>query len=148
MEEELAKHTKKIYHSVKETGHSGWEKLKEVGIEIFIIVFAVTLSIGLHNWSDHRNEQKETREFLLGIKSDLSQDIHLLEDNKRSILRVNAGFDYISALNNSKTIDTASGQAIGGHLNFEARTTHPNIGRCEGFKSSGKIGTIEDDSLK
>jgi hypothetical protein len=51
---------------MKEPGHSGWEKLKEVSIEVFIIVFAVTLSIGLHNWSEHRNEQYETREFLQG----------------------------------------------------------------------------------
>jgi Family of unknown function (DUF6090) len=148
MEEELTKHTKKIYHTIKNPGHSFLEKLKEVAIEIFIIVFAVTLSIWLHNWSDHRLEQKETEEFLRGLKNDLAKDIELLKENKNAIARVDSGFNFIVALNNNKAIDTASGKLISDHLNLEACTTHPNIGRYEGFKSSGKIGTIENDSLK
>jgi hypothetical protein len=148
MEEELAKHTKKIYHTMKKPGHSFWEKLKEVSIEIFIIVFAVTLSIGLHNWSDHRNEQRETEEFLKGLRNDLGKDIQLLEDNEKAIVRVNAGLLFVSALNKSRAIDTASNKLIGDTLNFTAASTHPNIGRYDGFKSSGKIGTIDNDSLK
>jgi len=62
---------------MKRPQHSFWEKVKEVAIEIFIIVFAVTLSIWLHSWSDHRHEQKEVEEFLSGLKGDLAKDIAL-----------------------------------------------------------------------
>src|SRR5882762_327691 len=148
MQEEVAKHTKKIYHTMKNPGHSFWEKVKEIAIEIFIIVFAVTLSIWLHNWSDHRHEQKETEEFLRGLKDDLANDIKLLEENKHSIARVNEDFNFIIGLNENKTIDTVSEALIAHHLQFALSNTHANVGRYDGFKSSGKIGTIENDSLK
>jgi hypothetical protein len=148
MEEELTKHTKKIYHTMKTPGHSFWEKGKEVAVEIFIIVFAVTLSIWLHSWSDHRHEQKETAEFLRGLKDDLSKDIRLLEENKDTIARIDSSFRFLGAFIHAGSIDTASEGLISHYLNFSLVLTHPQIGRYEGFKSSGKIGTIENDSLK
>jgi hypothetical protein len=148
MEEEVTKHTKKIYESLKSPGRSFWEKTKEVAIEIFIIVFAVTLSIWFHAWSDHRHEQKEAHEFLIGLKNDLSNDILLIEENKTAITRVDSNFMTLLALINSKSIDTINERMISRHLYFDLLVTHPNIARYEGFKSSGKIGTIENDSLK
>lgn len=148
MQDEVAKHTKKIYQAMKSPQHSFWEKVKEVAIEIFIIVFAVTLSIWLHSWSDHRHEQKEAEEFLRGLKGDLAKDIALLEANRNTFMQLDSNFNLLAALDDSKGIDTTSGRRLYDLFDFEERVTHPNIGRYEGFKSSGKIGTIEDDSLK
>lgn len=148
MQEEVTKHTKEIYRALKSREHHLWEKIIDVAVEIFIIVFAVTLSIWLHNWSDHRREQFETDEFLTGLKSDLAKDIQLLEDNKRVSARVDSNFTYLFTLGTTGAIDTASDRLISHHLAFEMNATHANVGRYEGFKSSGKIGTIESDSLK
>jgi hypothetical protein len=148
MEDEVTKHTKKIYSTLKSHEHSFWKKTKEVAIEIFIIVFAVTLSIWLHSWSDHRHEQKEVQEFLNGLKNDLSNDILLIEENKNTIARVDSNFIALIALKKNQSIDTVSESMISHHLYFDMCVTHPNIARYEGFKSSGKIGTIENDSLK
>jgi len=148
MQDEVAKHTKKIYQAMKSPQHSFWEKVKEVAIEIFIIVFAVTLSIWLHSWSDHRHEQKEAEEFLKGLKDDLAKDIRLLEANRHTFIQLDSNFNLIAALDDSKAIDTTSGRTLSYLFDFEERITHPNVGRYEGFKSSGKIGTIENDSLK
>jgi len=148
MQEEVAKHTKKIYRTMKSSEHSVWEKVKEIAIEVFIIVFAVTLSIWLHSWSDHRHEQKEAAEFLKGLKDDLGKDIVLLEANRKTFIQLDSNFNLIAALDDSKAIDTTSGRRLYDLFDFEERVTHPNIGRYEGFKSSGKIGTIENDSLK
>jgi hypothetical protein len=148
MEKELANHTKKIYETVKDPREGFWHKMKEVGIEIFIIVFAVTLSIWLHNWSDHRHEQQETKEFLRGLKDDLTKDTLLMKSNRADFVKVDSNFWFLRTLYTSKAIDTASDRLITHHLDFEMRATHANIGRYEGFKSSGRIGTIEDDSLK
>jgi hypothetical protein len=127
--------------------HSFGEKLKEIVIEIFIIVFAVTLSIWFHNWSDHRHEQKEAIEFLRGLKDDLNEDIKLIETNKNIVTRLDSNFHFILALKKPGA-DTITDTVIAPHLAFFLRVTRPNIGRYEGFKSSGKIGTIENDSLK
>jgi hypothetical protein len=45
MQDEVLKHTEKIYKTAKSAQHSFGEKIREIIIEIFIIVFAVTLSI-------------------------------------------------------------------------------------------------------
>jgi hypothetical protein len=148
MQEEVAKHTKKIYGAIQNPGHTFWEKVKEVTVEILIIVFAVTLSIWLHAWSDNRHEQAETHEFLQGLKSDLAKDIRIIDENKQTIIHVDSNFTFLRTLNDNHNIDTASDHLINHYLDFELCTTHPNIGRYEGFKSSGKIGTIENDSLK
>jgi len=148
MEDEIGKHTKKIYTALKHSKEPFIKKLKEIFIEIFIIVFAITLSIWLHNWSDHRHEQIETNEFLKGLRDDLSNDILLIEENKKAVERVDSDFRFIYGLNQNRPIDSVSEKQISHHIYFDLRVTHPNIGRYEGFKSSGKMGTIENDSLK
>jgi hypothetical protein len=148
MEEELSKHTKKIYHAVKEPGHGFWEKVKEVAIEIFIIVFAVTLSIWFHNWSDHRHEQQEVQEFLSGLKSDLARDIDSLKWNSNLIAETHSNCAFLLTLVESHAVDTAGAKTLSDHLSINLITSHPNVGRYEGFKSSGKIGAIGNDSLK
>src|SRR3982751_988785 len=78
MQDEVLKHTEKIYKTARSSQHSFWEKVKEIFIEIFIIVFAVTLSIWLHNWSEHRAQQAEAKEFFIDLKDDLTKDIQNL----------------------------------------------------------------------
>jgi hypothetical protein len=53
-DQEIVKHTKKIYKVWHSKEHTFMQKFKEFLLEIFIIVFAVTLSIWFHNWSEHR----------------------------------------------------------------------------------------------
>jgi hypothetical protein len=55
-EDEIAKHTKKIYKTWRAKELNFWHKLKEIMVEIFIIVFAVTVSIWFPNRSEHSNE--------------------------------------------------------------------------------------------
>jgi hypothetical protein len=148
MQEEVAKHTEKIYKTIKNKEHSAGEKIKEIAIEIGIIVFAVTLSIWLHGWSDHRQEQKETKEFLLGLKSDLAKDIRGLQEDKTGLIREDSNFQFLRAIDEDHRVDTASDHFITHYLDFALFATHASIGRYEGFKSSGKLGTIENDSLK
>lgn len=148
MQEEVTKHTKKIYQTMKNPEKGFWEKVKEVTIEIFIIVFAVSLSIWLHNWSDHREQQKETAEFLAGLKVDLGEDIAQLEDNRKTFIQQDSTFKFLENIYHSGEVDTMNLVRIGNHFNFQMRTTHFNIARYDGFKSTGKIGTIESESLK
>src|SRR5882724_278292 len=148
MEDEITKHTKKIYDTAKSSKHSFGEKVKEIIIEICIIVFAVTLSIWFHGWSDHRHEQKEAKEFLKGLKDDLIKDIKLLEKNKKIAVNSDSNFNFLASLKNNQRANTYKDSEINNHLSIAIPVTLPSVGRYEGFKSSGKIGTIENDSLK
>jgi hypothetical protein len=93
MQDELTKHGLKIYKTMSDKKHSFGEKFREIFIEIAIIVFAVTLSIYVHSWSEHRHEQKEVKEFLRGLKTDLTNDLVQLKDNRDSIAKIATLFD-------------------------------------------------------
>jgi hypothetical protein len=147
MQEEVTKHTKKIYGTMKNTEHTLGEKTKEIIIEIFIIVFAVTLSIGLHSWSEHRHQQEEVTAFLVNLKNDLQNDIKILDEEKEEYKKANLGYEKILGLT---TFQLDSIQKSKNEVNFPIHSQGPklNIGNYEGFKSSGKIGYIEDEQLK
>lgn len=148
MQDEVVKHSRKIYQVMKNSAHTFGERIKEIIIEIFIIVFSVTLSIWLHSWSEHRHEQMEVSEFLRGLKDDLNNDTRLIEANKNTIATLDSNFHFLLSVKKSSIEDRNMDSAISRSFNFEIPVTHSNVGRYEGFKSSGKIGTIENDSLK
>jgi hypothetical protein len=148
MQDEVTKHGRKIYHIMKNSQHTFGERVKEIIIEICIIVFAVTLSIWFHSWSEHRHEQEEVSEFLRGLKDDLNNDLKLLENNKNIITTLDSNFHFILSVKKGSNADKHTDTVISKYFKFEIPETHPNIGRYEGFKSSGKIGTIKNDSLK
>ena len=146
-EQEVIKHTKKVYKIWSSKDHSFWQKVKEFLLEVFIIVFAITLSIWFHNRSEHAHQQEDVKHFLLGLKSDLKRDLGEMNEDKAAYLKQKAVFSYITSvkLNQPLNLDTLTkyGNSI---LNTTA--LNPNNGRFEGFKSSGKIGAIENEELQ
>lgn len=147
MQEEVQKHTQKIYKAVKNTEHTLGDKVKEIIIEIFIIVFAVTLSIGLHGWSEHRHQQEEVSVFLVNLKNDLQNDIKNIDIENKAYQKSNISYEKILALT---TLQLDSIYNSKNKVNFPVYSHGPkmNIANYEGFKSSGKIGYIEDEKLK
>jgi hypothetical protein len=146
-EEEVAKHTKKIYKIWNNKEHGLWHKTKDFLIEIFIIVFSISISIWLHDKSEHSHQQKEVKEFLLGLREDLLADIHEMNDDKISYLNQDKTFNYIASI---KLNQTLSADTLNKYQNFLYNITRlqQNNGRFEGFKASGKIGFIEDEKLQ
>ena len=147
MEDEILKHGMKAYREMKNEKHNIWEKIKEIFIEILIIVFAVTISIWLHSWDEHRQQQKEVKEFLSDLKDDLQQDTQSLIATKDAVTKTNKGYyNFIELSNNLQ--DTANKKSLSYSFSTGIVTTKITNGDYEGFKSSGKIGYIEDKKLK
>lgn len=145
-EQEVMKHTKKVF-GLWQTDNPFWHKFAEFIIEIFIIVFAITVSIYFHDRSELRHQRHETKEFLLGLKQDLKTDIEEMNQDKSSFTKSQRAFTYITSrkLNESLSEDTI--RKYSGWI-FNTTGLVPNSGRFEGFKSSGKIGTIENKELQ
>jgi hypothetical protein len=145
-EQEVIKHTKKVF-GLWQTNNPVWHKVADFILEIFIIVFAITVSIFFHDRSELKHQRHETREFLLGLKQDLKTDIEEMNQDKNSFFQSQKAFKYITSrkLNGSLNPDT-----IRNYNTWIFNTTGlvPNSGRFEGFKSSGKIGTIENKELQ
>ncbi len=145
-EQEVIKHTKKIVATLKSDKHSFWDKVREFITEIFIIVFAITLSIWFHSWSEHRSEQKQVKIFLLGLKHDINEDISQTKMVINDYKMYDTLYTYISHFSPVKQPNKDSIAYVVGLLN---RNTflRPNKNRFNGFLSAGKMNNIESDSL-
>ena len=146
-EQEVIKHTKKVFSIWNNKEHGLWHKIREFLIEIIIIVFAVSLSIWLHDRSEHKHQQKEVKEFLLGLREDLLKDITEMKTDKESYLNQGIAFSYITGVKLNQTLDKDSLRKYQSSL-FNTTRLQQNSGRFEGFKASGKIGEIEDQTLQ
>lgn len=146
-DQEVIKHTKKIFKIWSSPEHSFWHKVREFFVEIFIIVFAVSLSIWLHERSEHQHQQQEVKEFLLGIREDFLSDIEEMTEDKENYLNQGKVFKYIYSV---KLGQPVSADSIYKYRNYLFNTTrlNQNSGRFDGFKASGKIGLIEDQTIQ
>lgn len=146
MEHEVKSHAVKAYKVWKNPHVAFWHKVKEIAIEVGIIVFAVSLSIWLHSWSEHRHEQKQVNTFLLGLRKDLQADV----SDAKELIEYYNGFtklySYLSSLNEHKQPDIDSLKLAIAHIN-ENGYLRPHKTRFNGFSSTGKIMNIENDSL-
>jgi hypothetical protein len=147
MQEEVTKHTKKIYGTMKNTEHTLGEKTKEIIIEILIIVFAVSLSIWLHSWSEHRHQQDEVKSFLINLKKDLKNDMDRLNEDKSGYLKITKEYESIINLTPYQ-LDSLKKNKSDIKIDVFTGGKKTNDGNYEGFKSSGKIGNIENEELK
>ena len=145
-EQEIVKHTKMIF-GIWKTKSSFLHKLSEFIAEILIIVFAITLSIYFHDRSELKHQRHEAKAFLLGLKQDLTTDIEEMNSDKKSYQNSGVIFRYIT---NRRLNEKLNADTISKYSNWIFNTTGliPNSGRFEGFKSSGKMGTIENKELQ
>ena len=148
MQDEITKHTKKIYSTVKNSEHSLGEKLKEIIIEVSIIVFAVSLSIWLHGWSEHKHQQSEVKSFLNNLKNDLKKDIERFNSDKSGYQNVTKAYEFIVNITPKQLDSLKKNKTTGLNIPFYTAGKKTNDGNYEGFKSSGKIGNIENEELK
>lgn len=147
MEDEVTKRTKKIYMTAKNSNFTFLQKAKEIIIEFFVLVFAITISILLNNWSQDRNQQKEVNTFLSELKNDLQNDNENISNSKEKMTKYLKEYKYAVSLTQPQ-IDSLKQIHGSVEINTSISTTKISNGNYEGFKSSGKIGYIENKKLK
>lgn len=143
----IKKHGKKAL-GMEEHGHrkQTWrQRLPEILLEIGIIVFAVTLSIQLHAWHERALDREAERHFLVGLRTDLQNDLRELRNDSISYVRTKRNFKYLLSINPATThLDSIKRRTFG---LYNRTNLVPNISRFEGFKSSGRLTVIQDDEL-
>lgn len=131
-EQEVIKHTKNIF-TLWGKKNSIWHKIGEFILEILIIVFAITLSIYLHDRSVRKHQQHETREFLIGLKEDLTTDIAEMKEDMETFKRSNKAFRYVTSRKLHESLNLDSLKSYQNSI-FNTTGLVPNSGRFEGFK--------------
>jgi len=147
MENEIKDHAVKAYKTIKNPHLKFWHKVGEISIEVAIIIFAVTLSIWVHDMSDHNHEQKDVKSFLLGLRQDLKTDLVQMKEDTNAFTQQGLIFVYITTNPPGIKLNKDSLKKRQDYL-FNITSFVGNDGRYQGFKSSGKLGNIEDDSLQ
>lgn len=146
--EEIAKHGKRLANLFAFGEPDFRRKLRDGLVEILIIACAVSISSWFQSFGEHRHEQTQARAFLLGLKRDVRADINQIyllvnqrhEQDAQIALLAQAqpdpdpGFDYAP-------LERALNSLEQRHLFI------PQTSRYEGFKSSGKLTTIENTVL-
>jgi hypothetical protein len=143
---EVIKHTKKI-KSIFHSDNPLVEKLIEFLVEIVIIVFAVSITIWFHDLAEHRHQQKEVKEFLVGLKQDLKSDLAEMQSDQGGYQKQLAALRFFSSMETNNPDITDSLKKYSDQI-FNKVELVQNNGRFEGFKSSGKIGNIENKKLQ
>ena len=145
-EQEIRKNFKKVVTITKDKKKGIWHKLEEIAIEIAIVVFAVSVTIWFHSWSEHRHQQKEVKEFLIGLNKDLDKDIEEMKQDMNAYVLQQKLFSYLSSIPENKGANIDSIQQYKSCL-FNFILFGKNSGRYQGFKSSGKLAYIENEEL-
>jgi hypothetical protein len=144
-EQEIIKHTKKVLKVATDPKKHWKEKLGEIALEIFIIVFAITLSLYLHERAEKNEERHLQDEFLLGLKEDLQSDIKELSGDSISYIKNLNGFRYFKRL----AVEQGTADSIPYYWNtlYNTADLQPNDSRFQGMKSAGKLYVIADKKL-
>ena len=145
-ENEIIKHAKKAYTVFQSSSMGIKDKLKDIFIEIVIIVFAVSISIWFHNWSESIHDRGEEKEFLMGLKQDLQADIDNMKGSRDFYTATLHGIRYF--LNSSKDGSLQKDSIMKySDVFFSSTDLDPHIARYEGLKSSGKFKIVRNKEL-
>lgn len=145
-DQEVIKHGKKLLGIWGKKDHPFLHKAADLVVEIFIIVFAVSISIGFHNWNANKHEQAQVKAFLLGLKKDIRADINASKENLLGYKNYDTTYCYLSSLRRDKVPNNDSLKHGLSNLNSSI-SLKLHKSRFTGFLSAGKIMSIENDSL-
>jgi hypothetical protein len=142
----LAKHGKTLFSMATSDQHSAWQKLRAVVVEITVIALAVSVSIWLHGIGERWTEQRQAKTFLLGLKRDIRSDISQINRIIDTDRARDQAYVYLATLDPGAAPDQKKFNDAYAQTQVETSLI-PQIGRYEGFKSSGKLTSIRDDAL-
>lgn len=145
-DQEIIKHIKAAIDASRDKKRNWSHKIREILLEIGIIVFAVSLSIWLHGWAEDRKDRREEREFLTGMREDLKADIHEMRGDIAWYDRAKLGMDYFERVGAGLPLSPDSVLAYRWVL-FSFAQKEPRASRYEALKSSGRMNIIENKEL-
>lgn len=145
-EEKIIDHTEKAIKAVLSKERKWYEKLKEFLFEILIIVIAVSLTLWLHNLNDRRHEDKQERDFLVGIREDLKRDTSSLN---KGIAWSNDVLIYYGRVWEQIYSHNIDARYVDANWDNMLNTSYLSFDYSlfESFESSGNLRLIENKNL-
>ena len=135
-DQEVIKHVKAAIEAARDKKKSWKHKLREIVLEVTIIVFAVSLSIWLHGWAEGLKDRKEEREFLVGLKQDLEADLKEMRSDRETTLKRYQGSQYFARVGSGETMNKDSVNAYVWIFGSWSQIS-PRASRFEALKGAG-----------
>ena len=145
-EQEVIKHVKAAIAVSKDKTKKWQTKVLDILLEIGIIVFAVSLSIWLHNLSDSNKDRDEEREFLAGLKGDLQADMAEMKGDSTAYRLEQRAIGYFQRVGGGEAINKDS-MLFYRDMLFDDAQTYPRSSRFEALKGSGRMSIIRNKQL-
>jgi len=146
-EDEIRKHTKAALKTLRDPEKDWKHKFKDILLEIVIIVFAVSLSIWLHNWSEDAKDRNTEKEFLTGLKGDIQADLVEMKNDREGLKAMLKGVHYFEKVGAGVELNKDSLNSYV-WIFFSQTQINPRISRFEALKGSGKLDIIENKKLQ
>ena len=145
-EQEIIKHTKAIVDLSTDRKKPWQHRIREIIGEILIIVFAVSISIWFHNWSESWKDRTQEKNFLEGLKTDLLADMKEMNGDRASYAFGMKGVKYFEKVGAGMPLDEDSLRAYES-IFFGDIQINPRISRFEALKGSGRLDIISNNEL-
>jgi hypothetical protein len=123
-----------------------WKKIKTLSIEMAVIIGSILLAQYIERLREQRHEAREAKEFLLGLKQDISEDIVEVNEVLESYGEYKVLYNFLS---NYDPVKVPNKDSLNDIIMMTRSSAYlrPNTSRFEGFKSSGKLDQIENKEL-
>jgi len=146
MEDEIIKNTNQIWKKLRAKGGI-FQKIRSIVGEILVIGFAFSFSIWLNNRAEYKKEQEEVLDFLLICQEELSGDTANLKRIKGQVESIIRSNQILIGLD-EKMLDSIKKNNI--ELTFDGTPIirRTQLAGYEGFKTTGRLGNIENKDLK
>jgi hypothetical protein len=122
------------------------KKVKKITFEMSVIIGSILLAQYIERLREQRHDEREAKEFLLGLKEDISEDIVEINDVVESFGEYKALYSFLGNYNPAKVPNKDSINDIIMLMRSNA-FLRPNTSRFEGFKTSGKLDQIENKEI-
>jgi hypothetical protein len=142
-DEIIQKHAKTAYKTWRDPDKNWMHKLKEILVEVLIIVFAVSVSIWLHGWAETRKDHREEKEFYKGLAIDLKADLQEMVSDRDYLKNTLQQTIYLLKAGNGAAANIDSLMTYSSVF-FTQVQINPRISRFEALKGSGKLDIIEN----
>ncbi len=146
MENEIKDFWEKASDIWSNTTVSIWGKLRKITIEMSIIIGSILLAQYIERIREKNHELREAKEFLIGLKEDISADVAEVNENLDNYTEYKSLYSFLGDFDIKKlpNKDTLNDLMLRIRGNSYLR---PNTSRYEGFKSSGKLDQIDNKQL-
>ena len=142
-EQEVIKHVKAAIETARSKDTNWKHKVREILLEVAIIVFAVSLSIWLHGWAEGLRDKKDEREFLAGLKDDLKDNLQEMGGDRDYYELRLQGTRYFERFVVGAAALNKDSMTLYVPTFYANSQFNPQGSRFEALKSSGKLGIID-----